>query len=422
MPENTSPAVPPAPIPDRFGELAVTMGAVKAEQVSSALEHQASLKSQGQEKRLGDILVERRQLDLRTVQKILLEQQRRRKAATSSAPVPTGKKIGDFELLAKLGEGGMGAVYKARDTQMDRVVALKVMNQNVAGNKEFAERFKREAKATGALNHPNIVAAYGAGEADGRPYLAMELVDGESLRARTKKIGRLPEKEALTIVLKVAQGLGHAHEQGFVHRDIKPDNILLGKDGAVKIVDLGLAKAVDDDQRLTKTGIAIGTPHYISPEQARGEKEIDHRSDIYSLGATLYLLLSGRMPFEGKNNAEIMLKHLKEELENPQDLVPEISDGAVAIVCKMMAKKPSGRYDSCKLLIRDLEQVLAGQELQPAESAGPDVAESSIRPPRRKQRRGARAKASGGGCLVGLLLGMGLLLPALGWLLERLWT
>ncbi|MCW8133444.1 MAG: serine/threonine protein kinase [Planctomycetota bacterium] len=392
---------------DRFGELAVALGFSTTEKVTQALIRQMELRGQGTQKRLGELLIEARVLDLRTVQKVLLEQQRRRKSATGPAAVPEGRKFGDYELLSKLGEGGMGAVYKARDAHMTRMVALKVMNKSVAGNREFVERFKREAKATGSLNHPNIVSAYAAGEVDGLPFIAMEYVEGESLRARYKKLGRLVEPEALRLVKGVAAGLAHAHNSGLVHRDIKPDNILLGVNGDIKIVDMGLAKAMADDQRLTKTGIALGTPHYISPEQARGEKQVDHRSDIYSLGSSLYLILTGQVPFDGKNNAEIMLKQCKEELENPQDILPELSDGVVAVISKMMAKRPSDRYDSCEQLIEDLDLVLLGKPPRHAADDDAQVEKSSIRPAKRKVRR-PRAKA-GGGCMLVLALA---LLPA----------
>jgi serine/threonine-protein kinase len=311
----------------------------------------------------------------------------------------------------------MGTVYKARDTKLDRVVALKVLSRSLTSDPRFVERFSREVKLTAALNHRNIVTAFGAGEAEGLPYLAMEFVDGESLHKRLRRKKMLPEKEALTIIKGVAAGLEHAHSHGFIHRDVKPDNALISSDGTVRVADLGLAKSVDDDQRLTKTGTAIGTPHYISPEQARGEKNVDHRSDIYSLGATLYTLLTGRRPFDGKNNAEIMLKHLNEELENPQDLVPEISDATVAIVSKMMAKKPGHRYDSCRQLIADVDRVLGAKV---TEEIGSPRGESSIRPPRRRRRRmAARAKASSSsGCLLFLAVGGTTLLSGC-WLVGR---
>jgi serine/threonine-protein kinase len=396
---------------DRFGEIAVEMKLIQASDVSEALKRQAVLQNQNKRKPIGEILLEMRILDLRRVQKVLLEQQRRRKAR--AAPVKAdsmvaAKRFGDFELLDRIGEGGMGAVYKARDLT-GRLVALKVLNKDISGDTEFVKRFQREAKAGGALNHPNIAAAYAAGEQDGRPFLSMEFIDGESLRARLRRKGRLQEKEALAVTRGVAAGLAHAHSHNFIHRDIKPDNVLMGNDGSVKLVDLGLAKSLEDDQRLTKTGIALGTPHYISPEQARGQKEVDHRCDIYSLGATLYLLLTGQVPFEGSTNAEIMLKHLKEELDNPQDILPEISDGAVLVITRMMAKKPEERYTDCLQLIEDLDQALMGQMPKHANAS---MAQSSIRPPRRRRQRPAPRAKSSSGCLVALLAFSGALAAA----------
>jgi len=385
---------------DRFGEIAIEMQLLQSSEISEALKRQAVLQTQDQRKPIGEILVEMRVLDLRRVQKVLLEQKRRReKQGVGTADSMVSRKtFGDFELLDRIGEGGMGAVYKARD-MTGRIVALKVLSKDISGDTEFVKRFQREAKAGGALNHPNIAAAYAAGQHDGRPFLSMEFVDGESLRARLRRKGRLQEKEALAITRGVAAGLAHAHSHSFIHRDIKPDNVLLGNDGSVKVVDLGLAKSMEDDQRLTKTGIALGTPHYISPEQARGKKDVDHRCDIYSLGATLYLLLTGSVPFEGSTNAEIMLKHLKEELENPQDLFPGISDSAVLVITRMMAKKPEDRYADCLQLIEDLDQALAGQ--MPKHAGGGAIAQSSIRPPRRRRpRAAARAKAPKSGCMV----------------------
>ncbi|MBE7466187.1 MAG: protein kinase [Planctomycetes bacterium] len=403
---------------DRFGELAVASGALSAEQVCDGLRRQAALKAQGQAKPLGEILHDQGALDLRTMQKILLDQQRKRKGSRTRQTLMTRRKVGPFELLQKLGEGGMGAVYKARDTQMDRIVALKVIKPEFTSNKLFVERFKREVRATGQLNHPHIVSAYAAGEAEGVFYLAMEFVEGQSLIGALQSLGKLPESKAIEIVRAVGDALGHAHQHGFVHRDVKPDNVLLGE-GVVKLTDLGLAKSLEDDQRLTKTGVALGTPNYISPEQARGDKQVDHRSDIYSLGATFYVLLTGRVPFKGKNNAEVMHKHLHEELESPQDLVPELSDGVCAVIARMMAKDPAQRYADCAQLTADLNALLAGKPLAHASLAAEEL--SSIQPPQRRRKRGAgkaRSK-SGGGCLV-LLGGLGLLAAAGAWGLPRL--
>jgi serine/threonine protein kinase len=363
---------------DRFGEIAVGMGFCTAEQVQRALVTQGA----GGNQRLGEILLNQRLLDPRKLNKILLQQDRmRRKSAPAHPPVqPVSRTFGPFELQAKLGEGGMGTVFKAFEPIAQRVVALKVLHSVMKEDPDFLERFQREVRTAGALNHPNIVAAYGAGDVNGTPYLSMEFVDGWSLKVRARMMQRIPERDALTIVAHAAAGLGHAHQRGFLHRDVKPDNILLGKDGSVKVADLGLAKCVDDDQRLTRTGIALGTPIYISPEQARGKREIGPGTDIYSLGASLYHILTGRIPFEGKNHQEVMLKHIKEELENPQDLVSEISDATVAIISKMMAKDPAARYPTCEALLQDVHRVLRGETPLCGMDETPG---SSIRPSRR---------------------------------------
>jgi serine/threonine-protein kinase len=388
---------------DRFGELGVALGILSTDQVIAGLQQQQALKAQGHNKLLGEILMEQHILNPRTHNKILLEQQRRRKATAGPAPSGFGgmKKVGDYELESKLGEGGMGAVFKAKETISGRIVALKILNKALASDGQFLERFKREAKASGAFNHPNIVAAYGSGEADGIPYLAMEYIDGESLNALRKRKGHLNEIEALTIVKGVAAGLGHAHKHGFVHRDVKPDNILIGRDGSIKVTDLGLAKSVEDEQRLTKSGIALGTPHYISPEQARGEREVDARSDIYSLGASLYVLLTGQVPFDGKNNNEILLKHLKEDLDNPQDIVPEISDATVNLISRMMAKKRAQRHNSCDEVIQEITRILNAPPGSGGPSDGWDSTSdaSSIKPPK-KHRRPPPKPSSSGGCMV----------------------
>jgi serine/threonine protein kinase len=274
---------PPAPQPPvspnaLFGELAIALGLLKPEQLNAGLAQQAEQRAQGQQpKAIGEILISRHWMDLRGVQKVLLEQQRRRRATGVVVAINDGRKIDHYVLQAKLGEGGMGTVFQAWDSLSNRPIALKVLHPKVALEKSFVERFRREARSAGAMNHPNIVAAYGSGEHQGAPYLAMEFVDGENLKMRLRRLGRLPEFEALNIIKEAALGLAHAHAQGIIHRDVKPDNILLGKDSSVKIADLGLAKSVEDDQRLTVTGMALGTPHYISPEQARGERDVDRR-------------------------------------------------------------------------------------------------------------------------------------------------
>lgn len=271
-------------------------------------------------------------------------------------------RIGDFELLAKLGEGGMGAVYRARQLSLDRIVALKVLPPALAANRDFITRFQREARATAKLNHPNIVAGYDVGQADGYHYFAMELVAGQSLKARLTREGRLAEAETARIGAAVAAALSHAHAAGIVHRDVKPDNILLDTSGTPKLADLGLAKAAaeKEDGSLTKTGSTVGTPHYIAPEQARGEKDIDGRADTYGLGCTLYHLATGRTPFEADTPAVLMVRHISEKMPHPQSLCPELSDGFCAVLGRMVARDRADRYADLRQAAEDLTAVANG--------------------------------------------------------------
>ena len=357
-----------------FGELGQELGLLTSEQVESALKFQREQPEViGARRKIGEILHSRSQLELRAVQKILLEQQRRRAKSGGPAEHPAGieRKIGNFEILSVLGTGGMGHVYKARDPARDCVVALKVLSLRLSDDDEFVARFKREVETSSALAHPNIVAGISSGSADGRPFLAMEFVDGRSLGRMIDAEGRLPERKALLIARDVARALEFAHGRGVVHRDVKPDNVLIGNDGAIKLTDFGLAKLLQNDQRLTQSGIALGTPHYISPEQVEASRYIDHRADQYSLGAMLYQMLTGRVPFEGENNNDIMLKHLRETPRDPRDIVPEISASAVLLLKKLMAKKASERYDSASQFLEDLDLVLDGKKPRYALLAAP---------------------------------------------------
>ena len=299
------------------------------------------------------------------------------------------QKLGKYKLIKKLGEGGMGTVYLAEDTEMSRQVALKVLPKKFAGDATFLSRFRREIRATGNLNHVNIVTAHDAGEDMGHHYYAMEHCEGESLYARLKREVVIPSNEAIEIVMQVGRGLKHAHDHGFVHRDIKPQNIFLNKEGIAKILDLGLSKDISqsDNGFNTQTGIALGTPHYISPEQARGEKNIDGRTDIYSLGATFYHLITGMTPFDGSTGAAIMLKHLNEQIPNPQDVREDVPDGVAHVIQKMMAKYPADRYRDCGELLADLELVIDGHQptSQAIEAVKSSVA-TRLHPPKPKRK------------------------------------
>lgn len=342
-----------------FGEIAEDLGLLTAAQTAEALrlqnEQRTREAAQAQAAaRLGEMLVARNVLTPRAVQKVLVEQQRRREKQDLALAFSLNQ-IGPYETVSVLGSGGMAVVYKARDPAANRLVALKVLALRLAADAEFVARFEREVKATSALCHPNIVASFGAGSDQGRPYLAMEYVEGESLGELLDRQGALPEGRALELARAIASALAYAHSQGVIHRDVKPDNVLLGKDGAIKLTDFGLAKLLREDLRLTQSGIAIGTPHYISPEQVSASRYIDHRADLYGLGALLFHMVTGQVPFAGRNNNEIMLKHLEGKLRDPRQLAPRLSPGASAIIRKLLQKKAAARYDSASQLIEDID-------------------------------------------------------------------
>jgi len=286
-------------------------------------------------------------------------------AVAHDPPSSSGSKrrIGDFELLTKLGQGAMGAVYLARQVQLDRNVALKILPPDLAQDQEFLERFRREARAAARLNNPHIVMAYDVGVAGGYHYIAMEYVDGrdleQGLQAQPK--GRYTESEVLNIARQMAHALEAASAAGITHRDMKPANILKHSDGTYKLTDLGLAARKVEDNKVTQTGSAVGTPFYISPEQARGEQNVDVRSDIYSLGATLFHLVTGRLPFPGDNSVVVMTRHLTEQVQPPDEVEPGVSKGLSRLIVKMMAKNPKDRHQSARELLDDLDLIERGE-------------------------------------------------------------
>jgi serine/threonine-protein kinase len=332
-------------------------------QISAARRVQAVNAEKGVRIPIQDLLVQ--QGVITSVQRESVE---RRMQSAPSKPAPrqeaSARQVDNYRLLKKLGQGGMGEVFLAEDVVAQRQVALKMLPKKYAEDKEFVGRFHREAKAMGKLNHQNIVSAFAFGEWQGRHYYVMEYCDGEPLDTRLKREGALPLSQALDIAGQVLQGLTHAHDHGFIHRDIKPANIFMTKDGVAKILDLGLSKDLSDAEQSfnTQSGAVMGTPHYISPEQAKGELTIDGRTDIYSLGATLYHLATGKTPFSGSNSMAVITKHLTEQLPNPQDLRPEIPDGLVLIIQKMMAKSADNRYLNCGDVLDDLDRVKNGAE------------------------------------------------------------
>jgi serine/threonine-protein kinase len=278
--------------------------------------------------------------------------------------------LGGYEVVSELGRGGMGCVYKARDRSLDRLVALKVLPQELTRSEDFVQRFTREARIAARLNHSAIVHVYAFGQDAGTWYLAMELIDGYSLGAYLRAGYQFSEEHTIRIGRHAATALGAAHEAGIVHRDVKPENLMMSSKGDVKLVDLGLAKDLDDDAGLTATGSAMGTPHFISPEQLRGRKDLDGRTDVYSLGATLYRIATGHVPFSGDSVAVIMSKHLNEPPPHPRAFKPELSEGLSAVILAMMAKDPADRYPDMQAVDRDLDRVLQGQAPQLPRASG----------------------------------------------------
>ncbi len=274
--------------------------------------------------------------------------------------IPPGTRFGDYEILEELGAGGMGKVYRAKDLTLERLVALKMLAHQFSSDPSFVQRFLKEARAAARLNHPNIVQIYDFGCVDSVYYLAMELVDGHSLGTYLKR-GHFSETEAIQIIRHACRALAVAHADGIVHRDIKPDNMMLTSRGEVKLVDLGIAKRVDEDQSLTQTGQAIGTPHYISPEQIRGQKDVDARADIYSLGASLYHLVTGHTPYTGASGPIVMSMHLVEPLPDPRRFEPDLTEGLCRVIRKMMAKDRDARYPDVYALDMDLYRLQCGE-------------------------------------------------------------
>lgn len=275
----------------------------------------------------------------------------------------TGKSIPGYSIKRKLGAGAMATVYLAKQISLDRHVAIKVLPRKFTTNKQFVERFYAEGRAAAALNHPNIVAAYDVGKAGDYHYFVMEYVDGTTVYDKIVEKKRVAEDEAVELVIQVAEALLHAHEKGLVHRDVKPKNIMITKSGVAKLADMGLARAITDKEAAeAEAGKAFGTPYYISPEQIRGELNVGPPADIYSLGATLYHMVTGQVPFDGKNPSAVMHKHLKNELVPPDHVYPKLSAGLSEVIEMMMAKDPKARYQSCRDLLIDLKAVKAKEK------------------------------------------------------------
>lgn len=266
-----------------------------------------------------------------------------------------GMMIGDrYEILDKIGTGGMSDVYKAKDHKLNRFVAVKVLKQEFSENTNFVSKFRVEAQAAAGLVHPNIVGVYDVGEEDGINYIVMELVEGITLKKYIEKKSRLSIKEAISIAIQVSMGIEAAHNNHIIHRDIKPQNIMISRDGKVKVMDFGIAKAATSN---TITSNVMGSVHYTSPEQARGGFS-DEKSDIYSLGCTLFEMVTGHVPFDGETTVAIAIKHIQDEMPSPREYVPEIPVCVEKIIYKCTQKSPDRRYQKMSELILDLKKSL----------------------------------------------------------------
>jgi len=337
-----------------LGRLVVEKGLASSEDVEACfeLQRQSSEESDPSGRSLGQVLIENGIVTQRQLERLRPEVEEQR----SSQQIP------GYKIIKKLGAGAMATVYLAKQISLDRQVAIKVLPKKYTDNEQFVERFYAEGKAAAQLNHANIVQAYDVGQAGEYHYFVMEFVQGHTVYDDIMKHQRYAEDTALRIVLQVARALEHAHKAGFIHRDVKPKNIMIAEDGTAKLADMGLARAVSDREAAeNEQGKAFGTPYYISPEQIRGERDVDFRADLYSLGATFYHMVTGRVPFEGPNPSAVMHMHLKQELVPPDHVNPNLSAGISEIIELCMAKDREKRYSSATDLIADLEAVASGE-------------------------------------------------------------
>jgi serine/threonine protein kinase len=288
-----------------------------------------------------------------------------------------------FEIIATLGSRGMGTVYKARHILSNVLVALKVLSPQLAGNPEFVSRFIQEGNTTIALRHPNLAGAIECGESGGNYYIALEFIDGQPLNTRIKS-GSLPENDALNIVRQIAEAMHYAWENNVIHRDIKPANIMIDQSGVPKLCDLGLCRHVETDSKLTQPGAVYCTPSYASPEQSKDATQVDTRSDIYSLGITLYELLTGKTPFDGRSATEIFVKHASEEPKAANTRNRKVSDAANDLVMWMIQKDPDKRPQTARQVAQRIELILRDSDPGRLPSRGADAGVNldQIRPPK----------------------------------------
>lgn len=358
----------------------------QAEQVLSAIESRQEL---GVKRSAGEVALEKEFLNEEQISAV--------EGVVRNSMPP--EKIAGFEVMDRIGGGAVGTVYRAKQLSLDKIVALKVLHQSLSKHPKFVSQFIQEAKTVGRLNHPHIVHAIDAGKEDGYNYLAMEFVDGESLKDRIQSRGKLPEAETLALARAVTQALRHAHSNGLLHRDLKPDNILLGTDGQIKVADLGLAMPLNDAQIQAEEHKRMGTPFYLSPEQAQATG-IDERSDLYALGATLYHCLVGKPLFTGKTVKEILTKQVHQEPVPPTEQGVTLSAATEALVLRLLAKDPGARYQSAEEVLRALQEAESSAAPTPRaakrpapKSRRPVAARAAARPATNQEQRTMRREA-----------------------------
>jgi tRNA A-37 threonylcarbamoyl transferase component Bud32 len=291
---------------------------------------------------------------------------------------------GRYRLDAQIGAGGMSTVYRAFDTVLERQVAIKLMHREIASDSDQLERFRREARAVAQLNHPHVVGVIDAGEDDGTPYIVFEYVEGETLKDRIRRYGRLPVGEAVAYAIEIARALGAAHDHQIVHRDVKPQNVLIDEEGTAKVTDFGIARSLTEEG-LTADGRVLGTTDYVSPEQALGQ-DVGPQSDLYSLGVVLFEMLTGDVPFHGENQVAVAMKHVREELPDVLMRRPEASSTLASVVDRATAKELDRRYQSDGDLIADLEEVLAIETARSGQATGEATAVIRTLPPSARRR------------------------------------
>ncbi len=337
-----------------IGRMVIDARLATSEEVQAVLAKQKKLRDEGKDATVSELLVK--------YGIVTATQLKRLMNPADDSMSQSLQQIPGFQIMQRIGAGAMASVYKAKQLSLDRIVAIKILPKRLSEDPEFVARFYKEGRAAAKLNHNNIVQAIDVGEYAGYHYFVMEFVDGKTVYDILAERRVYSEKDALSVIIQIARALEHAHARGFIHRDVKPKNIMITRDGNAKLADMGLAREAGDEAAAeAEKGRAYGTPYYISPEQVRGVKDVDFRADIYSLGATLYHMITGRVPFDGTTPGQIMQKHLKEPLVPPDHLNPNISTGLGEVVERAMAKDRNKRYASTTDMLQDLERVARGE-------------------------------------------------------------